>query len=107
VGTDGVFLPVIVNDKAVEWLFDSAFSHAVLSESEARMLGVSVHGATGVGADFSGGTTTTRAAVADRMVIGDAELRNVPVLVVPDSQPPWNEQPPVSEERSAFPRHAV
>jgi hypothetical protein len=28
------------------------------------------------------------------MVIGDAELRNVPVLVVPDSQPPWNEQPP-------------
>lgn len=28
------------------------------------------------------------------MVIGDAELRNVPVLVFSDSQPPWNTKPP-------------
>ena len=27
-------------------------------------------------------------------MIGDAELRNVPMLVFPDSQPPWNEKPP-------------
>jgi hypothetical protein len=88
----GVVLPVVVNGKAVEWLFDSAFSHSAMSESEARMLGISARSATASAGDFAGGTTPTRAAVAERMAIGDAELRNVPVLVFPDSQPPWNEQ---------------
>jgi len=95
VSANGVRLPVIVNGKAVEWLFDSAFSHSALSESEARMLGVvSMRGARATAEDFAGGTTSTRTAVAGRMTVGDAELRNVPVLVFPDSQPPWNEQAP-------------
>ncbi len=94
VSAKGVFLPAVVNGKAVEWLFDSAFSHSALSESEARMLGISAQGASTAAEDFAGGTTRTRTAVAERMAIGDAELRNVPVLVFPDSQPPWNEQAP-------------
>lgn len=94
VSAKGVLLPVVVNGKAVEWLFDSAFSHSALSESEARMLGISVQGASATAEDFVGGTTPTRTAVAERVAIRDAELRNVPVLVFPDSQPPWNERAP-------------
>ena len=94
VSAKGVVLPVVVNGKNVEWLFDSAFSHSAMSESEARMLGIPVRSATASAGDFAGGTTPTRAAVAERMAIGDAELRNVPVLVFPDSQPPWNEHAP-------------
>lgn len=94
VGPTGVVLPVVVNGKLVHWLFDSAFSHSAMSESEARLLGISVPGATVSAGDFAGGTAPMRTAVAERMTIGDAELRHVPVLVFPDSQPPWNEYPP-------------
>jgi hypothetical protein len=93
VSTAGVVLPVAVNGKAVDWLFDSGFSHSALSESEARLLGLRVESGTGEAGDFASGTTSTRLAVAPRVTIGDAELRNVPMLVFADSQPPWNEQP--------------
>lgn len=93
VSTRGVFLPVVVNGKPVEWLMDTAFSHSAMTESEARMLGVAAQGPTTAATDFAGGTAAMRTAVAERMTIGDAELRSVPVLVFPDSQPPWNEYP--------------
>jgi Aspartyl protease len=89
----GVYLPVDVNGHRVEWLFDSAFSTSALTESEAAMLGVQVQHTAGEAGDFTGATTKTRAAMIDRMTIGDAHLRNVLVLVFPDSQPPWNELP--------------
>jgi hypothetical protein len=89
-----VILPVVVNGKSVEWLFDSGFSHSAMSESEARMLGIVVRGADATAGDFAGGAAAMRTAVAERVAIGDAELRHVPVLVFPDAQPPWNEQPP-------------
>lgn len=94
VSANGVILPAVVNGKPVEWLFDSAFSHSAMSESEARLLGIRAQGASATAEDFAGGTTSTRTAVAERVVIGDAELRNVPVLVFPDSQPPFNEHAP-------------
>jgi Aspartyl protease len=94
VSANSVILPVVVNGQSVEWLFDSAFTHSAMSESEARMLGISARGASVTAEDFQGGKTSSRTAVADRMRIGDAELHNVPVLVFPDSQPPWNEQIP-------------
>ena len=94
VGRDGVYLPAVVNGKPVEWLFDSAFTHSALSESEARMLGISVHVGAATAEDFAGGTASMRTGMAARIAIGDAELRNVPVLVFPDSQPPWNQYAP-------------
>ncbi|HUP41332.1 MAG TPA: retropepsin-like aspartic protease, partial [Vicinamibacterales bacterium] len=87
VGTNGVILPAVVNGKSVEWLFDSAFSHTALSESEARMLGIFAHSAAATAEDFAGGSTSMRTAIAERITIGDSEVRNVPVLVFPDSQP--------------------
>src|SRR5262245_52567306 len=61
----------------VEWLMDTAFSHSAMTESEARMLGVAMQGPTTAATDFAGGTAAMRTAVAERMTIGDAELRNV------------------------------
>jgi predicted aspartyl protease len=90
----GIVLPVVINGRSVRWLFDSAFSHAAMSESEAHMLGISVQGATATAGDLAGGTASMRTAIADRVAIGDSELRNVPVLVFPDSQPPFNEHAP-------------
>jgi hypothetical protein len=94
VSASGVVLPAVVNGKPVEWLFDSGFSHSAMSESEARMLGIAVNRAIGSAGDFAGGTAPMRTGLVARMTIGDAELRNVPALVFPDSQPPWNEQAP-------------
>ncbi len=71
---------------------DTGFSNAALSESEARMLGLTV-AAGGVTGDMQGGTAPARTAVADRMTIGDTVLRDVPLIVYPDTQPPWNELP--------------
>ena len=52
---DGVRLPLIVNGKSVEWLFDTAFSHSAVSESEARLLGIGLHVGTGAAEDFGVG----------------------------------------------------
>jgi predicted aspartyl protease len=91
---DGVFLPITVNRKPVEWLFDSGASNAALTETEARTLGIAVSSVSAKVGDFAGGTASMRTGIADRITIGDAELRHVPVLIFPDTQPPWNDQPP-------------
>jgi len=90
--TEGVVLPVSINGKAVHWLLDTGFSNAALNESEARMLGLTV-AAGGVTGDMQGGTAPARTAVADRMTIGDTVLRDVPLIVYPDTQPPWSDLP--------------
>ena len=100
---DGVRLPLVVNGRSVEWLFDTAFSHSAVSESEARLLGISVHAGIGTAEDFAGGSTPFRTAVATRVALGDAELRNVPVLVFSDSQPPWSDEAPGKRGTIALP----
>ena len=91
---NGVRLPVAVNGTSVNWLLDTAANITLLSESEAKMLGLSVPGAHGQVGDLAGGTTTARSVVAARVTIGGAELRNVPMLVLPDGQPPWGDWKP-------------
>ena len=100
---NGVRLPLVINGKSVEWLFDTAFSHSAMSESEARLLGIAPHAGTGVAEDFAGSATSFRTAVAARVAVGDAELRNVPLLVFSDSQPPWNDEVPGKRGTVALP----
>jgi Aspartyl protease len=92
VSAQGVVVPLSVNGKAVHWFVDTAFSLSALSESEARMLGLLVQ-AGGQTEDLAGGTAPARTAVANRVSIGGTELQDVPFLVYPDSQPPWDELP--------------
>jgi len=94
ISPNGIVLPARINGHDVQWLMDTAFSHAAMSASEARRLGVAIKGAEAKAGDFAGGTTAMRVGRVDRLAIGNSEVRSVPVLVFPDSQPPFNEYPP-------------
>jgi clan AA aspartic protease (TIGR02281 family) len=89
----GVQIPLLVNDRAATWLLDTGANLTVLSEAEAKTLGVVVDAATSRLDDLAGGTTTVRTARLQRLVIGGTELRNVRAVVLPDSQPPFNDLP--------------
>jgi hypothetical protein len=87
-------MPVTVNGSAVQWVLDTGANFSVLSESEARMLGMALAGGTGEIADSAGGAAAARMAVAQSVTIGGTELRDVSMLAFPDDRPPWNELEP-------------
>ncbi|HEY3744182.1 MAG TPA: retropepsin-like aspartic protease [Bryobacteraceae bacterium] len=89
----GVVLSIEVNGKKVAWLLDTGFNFSGVSESEARALGITIHDAGASVRDEAGGQAQTKSGVAERMVIGGIEFRNVPFLVFPDAQAPWNDWP--------------
>ncbi len=103
VTANGVRMPATVNGRPVEWLFDTAFSHTSLTESEARRLGIAVHGGTGTAGDFTGASVSIRTAVIARLQIGDAELSDVPALVFDDTQEPWRGEEPGKQGTLALP----
>src|SRR5258708_15874726 len=87
VSAQGVILPVVVNGKSVEWLFDSGFSHAAMSESEARMLGIAVGGANATAGGFPGGGAPQRAAGAGAQGGWGGPVWQPPVACFPRSPP--------------------
>jgi hypothetical protein len=89
----GLTIPVSVNSRPVDWIIDTGANISMISESEARMLGISVHKLSAKASDLAGGKTPVGAAVGDKLRIGKCDLRNVPLLVLPDSQPPMDELP--------------
>jgi aspartyl protease len=103
VSDNGVRIPLSANGQPVSWLLDTGANITLLSEAEARMVGLVVHDSTGQAADLAGGTTKVRTAQVGRIVLGETEMRNVPVLVLPESQPPWNELPPGKQGIIALP----
>ena len=91
----GFIMPLSINGKTVNWSLDTGFNFtSSASESEARMLGLTIQDASALAEDLAGGSIGVRTATAERLVIGGMEIRNVPMLVFPDSQPPWNSLPP-------------
>jgi Aspartyl protease/Tetratricopeptide repeat len=84
----GVKLPVSIHGKSVHWLLDTGGNLSVMSESEARMLGVAIDELSANVADSVGGTTKMRTAMVDELAIGGLPLRNVGFLILPDSQQP-------------------
>jgi hypothetical protein len=90
---DGVHLPILVNGHSVTWLLDTGANISVLSDAEAARLEVAGPAAQGRANDLAGGAATVGTAVIRRMMIAGSELRNVPVIVLPASQPPWADLP--------------
>ena len=90
----GLTIPVSVNGKTVRWIVDTGMNLSTVSESEARMLGISVQKVGYKAGDLAGGRTSINAGVANSLRFGEIEVRNVPLFVLPDSQPPVNELPP-------------
>lgn len=94
VSRDGVKLPLVIHGKTVHWALDTGANFSLISESEARMLGVAIDESSAMVADSAGGRTKMRTAVVDELAIGDARLRNVAFLVLPDSQEPMSDLQP-------------
>jgi predicted aspartyl protease len=80
-----------VNNRQVDWIVDTGMNISMISESEAQMLGISVHRLRANASDLAGGTVPVGAAVADELRIGECDVRNVPLVVLPDSRPPMDE----------------
>jgi predicted aspartyl protease len=87
-------LPVAINGKALYWIVDTGANVSMISQSEARMLGLKVERVPSKASDLNGGSTNIGATVAPKLTLGEVEIYNVPLMVLPDSQPPVNELPP-------------
>lgn len=89
----GIVIPLSINGKVVHWLLDTDFSMSIMSESEARMLGLTIDNGSAHATDLNGGSTTIHSTVVPQLAIGNVQLRNVPFVIMPDSQQPWDEWP--------------
>jgi hypothetical protein len=95
-----IAIPVAVNGKSAQYIVDSDALMCVMSRGEAKRLGLRmIQG----GASFEGITgksETKEMAVADRLKIGNSELRNVAFIVVPDDMEAFAKFP--EEQRGAI-----
>jgi tetratricopeptide (TPR) repeat protein len=86
-------LPVLINARSASYWFDTGANLSVISESEARRVGLltrTVESNVGV---MTGAKVRFRVAVADRVELGNFQLENVAFLVFPDDQQPFNSLP--------------
>ena len=89
-------LPFSINGVHATYWFDTGAELSVLTESEAKRFGLLVHPASVQVGDVNGTQVNTQIAVADELSIGSIRIRHVAFLVLPDNQPPFNEQSPGS-----------
>ena len=89
-------LPLSINGVQATYWFDTGAELCVLSESEVKRFGLRIQPTPVKVGDESGTQVTTRIAVADELAIGSLRLKRVAFLVLPDNQPPFNEQSPGS-----------
>ena len=89
-------LPFSINGVHATYWFDTGAELSVLTESEAKRFGLRVHPVSVQVGDVNGTQVNTRIAVADELSLGSVRLMHVAFLVLPDNQPPFNEQSPGS-----------
>ena len=89
-------LPFSINGVHATYWFDTGAELSVLTESEAKRFGLRVRPTSGKVGDVNGTQVNTQIAVADELSIGSIRIKHVAFLVLPDNQPPFNEQTPGS-----------
>jgi predicted aspartyl protease len=89
-------LPFSINGVHATYWFDTGAELSVLTESEAKRFGLRIHAASVQVGDVNGTQVNTQIAVADELSVGSVRLMHVAFLVLPDNQPPFNEQSPGS-----------
>ena len=103
--SDDMFIPVSVNGKPANYGFDSGADFSLMSEAEARRLGLIIHDA--AGSEFQDGASGNKAgirfAIANRFVVGGFELRNVTFVVFPNDAVPFSELPAEKQGIIGFP----
>jgi len=85
-------LPLSINGTHATYWFDTGAELSVLTESEAKRLGLRVRPTSAQVADVNGTRVNTQIAVADELSFGSIRIKHVAFLVLPDNQPPFNEQ---------------
>ena len=89
-------LPFSINGVHATYWFDTGAELSVLTESEAKRFGLQAHPLSVQVGDVNGTRVNTRIAVADELSTGSIRIRHVAFLVLPDNQPPFNDQSPGS-----------
>ena len=85
-------LPFSIKGTHATYWFDTGAELSVLTESEAKRLGLRVRPTSAQVADVNGTRVNTQIAVADELSFGSIRIKHVAFLVLPDNQPPFNEQ---------------
>ncbi|MGD0872143.1 MAG: retropepsin-like aspartic protease [Bryobacteraceae bacterium] len=84
-GSAKVIAPLTINEQAAQFAIDTDASISVTTEAEAKRLGMKMTVGQALFDGISGERSTNgRYAVADRLRIGNTEIRNVAFLVLPD-----------------------
>jgi predicted aspartyl protease len=89
-----LFVPVTVNGKTANYIVDTGADFSLMSKGEPKRLSLKVIEAPGSSTvDSSGTSVGFRLALADRLSVGEFELRNVVFLVARDDQQPFVDLP--------------
>jgi hypothetical protein len=89
-----MFIPVEVNLKSANYVIDTGANFSLISEAEAKRLGLTIHesGGSRMG-DAAGASVDVRIAVADQLTVGSIRLKHVSFFVVRDDQQPFIDLP--------------
>jgi predicted aspartyl protease len=90
------FIPLSVNGNVVKYLLDTGANISVMSESEAKRVGLTFHQVPVSASKIRGSSgaqsqSSYRIAVAEQVVVGQFHLSHVAFLVLPDDQEPWTD----------------
>jgi hypothetical protein len=86
-------VPVFINGTPATYTFDTGANLSLLSESEAKRLGLAVRDVESSMEVMTGARVSLRIAIASEFTVGAFRLKHVAFLVFPDDQPPFNDLP--------------
>jgi len=86
-------VPVFINGTPATYTFDTGANLSLLSESEAKRLGLAVRDVESSMEVMTGARVSLRIAIASEFAVGAFRLKHVAFLVFPDDQPPFNDLP--------------
>ncbi len=86
-------IPVLVNHKSALWFMDTGANISVMSDAEATALGLVVHAVDTKTSDISGTMTAFKITEVDELTIGRTHLKHVSFMVLPHTQPPFDDIP--------------
>ena len=88
-----LFVPVTANGATAEWLLDTGANISIVSESEAKRIGLTVRNGEAKTSDYAGAAVSFRAVIVPELRVGGVVLRNVPFGVISDKQEPFADLP--------------
>ena len=91
-GADDFSAPLSIAGKPAHYLLDTGAWMSVLTEKEAKRLGLEMRAGSGVLGDASGKGVRIRTAVADELTVGAMSFRQVSFAILPDTEP-WSSMP--------------